>query len=61
MAKKSLIVKSKRVPKFSARGYHRCSRCGRRRAFMRKFLLCRICFREAALDGRIPGIVKASW
>ncbi len=61
MAKKSLIVKSEREPKFSARGYARCSRCGRRRAFMRKFKLCRICFREAALDGRIPGIVKASW
>ena len=61
MAKKSLIVKSKRTPKYSARQYHRCSICGRRRAYMRKFALCRICFRETALDGKIPGVVKASW
>ncbi len=61
MAKKSWIAKSKRAPKYAARQYNRCSRCGRRRAFMRKFMLCRICFREAALEGRIPGVVKASW
>lgn len=61
MAKKSQIVKSKRTPKFSARAYHRCARCGRRRAYMNKFQLCRICFRELASTGQIPGVMKASW
>lgn len=61
MAKKALIEKSSRAPKFSARAYSRCRRCGRSRAFMRKFQLCRICFREMASSGQIPGIVKASW
>lgn len=61
MAKLSLIVKSSRTPKFKSRGYHRCSKCGRRRAYMRKFKLCRICFRELASEGKIPGVVKASW
>jgi small subunit ribosomal protein S14 len=61
LAKTSLIVKSKRKPKFSTRRYHRCLRCGRRRAFMRKFKLCRICFRELASEGKIPGVIKASW
>lgn len=61
MAKTSLIVKQKRKPKFSARRYHRCLRCGRRRAYMRKFKLCRICFRELASEGKIPGVIKASW
>ena len=61
MAKKCLIIKSKRKPKFSVRAYTRCRNCGRPRAFMRKFGICRICFREMALRGEIPGIVKASW
>ena len=61
MAKTALIEKWKKAPKFKVRGYHRCSRCGRARAFLRKFGLCRICFRELALEGKVPGVVKASW
>jgi small subunit ribosomal protein S14 len=61
MAKKSLIEKAKKTPKFSARKYSRCKRCGRPRAFIRKFELCRICFRELALRGEVPGVIKASW
>lgn len=61
MAKKSLIAKQKREPKFKVRKYNRCQRCGRPRAYIRKFGLCRICFRELALEGKIPGVTKASW
>jgi small subunit ribosomal protein S14 len=61
MAKKCLIEKSKRTPKFKVRAYHRCRRCGRPRAYMRDFALCRICFRELAHLGQVPGVVKASW
>lgn len=61
MAKKSLIAKAKRKPKFKVRGYNRCRVCGRPHGYLRKFGLCRICFRELALKGEIPGIVKASW
>lgn len=61
MAKTSQIVKCNRKPKFAVRAYHRCGQCGRRRAFMNKFKLCRICFRELASQGKIPGVVKASW
>ena len=61
MAKTSWIVKSKLAPKFSTRAYNRCGRCGRRRGYMRKFKLCRLCFRELASEGKIPGVVKASW
>ncbi|MDH3495977.1 MAG: type Z 30S ribosomal protein S14 [Gemmatimonadota bacterium] len=61
MAKKSLVEKSKRTPKFGVRKYSRCQRCGRARAFLRKFGICRICFREMALRGEIPGVRKASW
>jgi small subunit ribosomal protein S14 len=61
MAKKSLVEKCKREPKFKVRKYYRCRLCGRRRAYMRRFGLCRICFRELALKGELPGIVKASW
>ena len=61
MAKKSLIAKAKRAPKFKVRSYNRCKVCGRPRGYLRKFGLCRICFRELALKGEIPGIVKASW
>ncbi|MBE3571581.1 MAG: type Z 30S ribosomal protein S14 [Moorella humiferrea] len=61
MAKKSLRVKQARPQKFKVRAYNRCLRCGRPRAYMRKFGLCRICFRELAYKGELPGIVKASW
>ncbi len=61
MARKALIVKSEKTPKFSSRAYNRCRRCGRPRAFIRKFQLCRICFRELASSGQIPGVTKASW
>jgi small subunit ribosomal protein S14 len=61
MAKKCLIEKQKRKPKFKVRAYNRCRRCGRPRAYLRRFGLCRICFREMALAGEIPGVVKASW
>ena len=61
MAKKSLRVKQSRKPKFEVRAYNRCKRCGRPRGYLRQFGLCRICFRELALEGEIPGITKASW
>ena len=61
MATTAQVEKSKRKPKFSVRKNNRCNRCGRPRAFLRKFGLCRICFREMALKGEIPGVRKASW
>lgn len=61
MAKTSLIVKNKRKPKFEVRGYTRCQVCGRPRSVYKKFMLCRICFREFAHRGLIPGVTKASW
>ncbi len=61
MAKKSLIIKSAREPKFKVRGYNRCLRCGRPRAYYRKFKICRICLRQLASQGKIPGLTKASW
>jgi small subunit ribosomal protein S14 len=61
MAKKCLIEKQQRKPKFAVRAYNRCRRCGRPRAFMRRFGVCRICFREMALSGDLPGVTKASW
>lgn len=61
MAKKSVIARSLKKPKFSTRAINRCFKCGRRRAFMKDFDLCRICFRELANEGRIPGIKKSSW
>ena len=61
MAKKSLIAKAGRKPKFSSRTYHRCMICGRPRAYMRRFAMCRICFRERALLGELPGVTKSSW
>jgi small subunit ribosomal protein S14 len=61
MARKALIEKSKRKPKFGVRVHNRCNRCGRPRAFLRKFGLCRVCFRQMALAGEIPGVRKASW
>ena len=61
MAKKSLVVKQKRQPKYKVRAYTRCNRCGRPRAVYRKFGLCRICLRELAHQGAIPGMTKSSW
>lgn len=61
MAKKSLIVKAQRPPKYSTRHVNRCKLCGRSRAYMRKFGVCRICFRELASVGRLPGVKKSSW
>ena len=61
MAKKSLIAKQKRKPKFSTRKYTRCRICGRPRAVLRDFGICRICFRKRAYNGEIPGVRKASW
>jgi small subunit ribosomal protein S14 len=61
MARKALIEKTNRKPKFGVRKYNRCNRCGRSRAFLRKFGLCRICFRDMSLRGEIPGVRKASW
>lgn len=56
-----MIAKANRTPKFSSRTVRRCFKCGRPRGFMRDFNLCRICFREEALEGNIPGIKKSSW
>lgn len=61
MAKKSMIIKSERKPKFTVRGYTRCKQCGRPRSVYRRFKLCRICLRNLALQGAIPGLKKASW
>jgi small subunit ribosomal protein S14 len=61
VAKKSLVVKQQRDPKFEVRGYSRCNRCGRPRAVYRKFGLCRICLRELAHQGAVPGMTKSSW
>jgi small subunit ribosomal protein S14 len=60
MAKKSLIAKAKKTPKFKTRGYNRCSRCGRPRSYYRKFGLCRVCLRELADKGELPGVKKSS-
>jgi small subunit ribosomal protein S14 len=61
VAKKSLIAKAGRTPKFDVRKYNRCPLCGRPRGYMRKFQMCRICFRQRALNGELPGVTKASW
>ncbi|MCS7047787.1 MAG: type Z 30S ribosomal protein S14 [Verrucomicrobiae bacterium] len=61
MAKVCWEVKQRRPPKFAVRKYNRCQRCGRRRSFIRRFQICRICFRELANQGLIVGVVKASW
>ena len=61
MARKALIEKTNRKPKFGVRGYNRCNRCGRPRAVFRTFGLCRICMREMAHAGQLPGITKSSW
>ncbi len=61
MAKTCLRAKQRREPKFAVRRYNRCRLCGRSRGFLRKFQLCRICFRRNALAGLIPGVTKSSW
>jgi len=61
VAKKSLIAKAKRTPRYKVRAYSRCNRCGRPRAVYKKFGLCRICLRELAHEGTIPGMTKSSW
>jgi small subunit ribosomal protein S14 len=61
MAKKSLVNKALRPAKFSSRRYDRCKRCGRPRAYLRRFGMCRLCFRELAHRGEIPGVTKSSW
>lgn len=61
MARKALIVKAQKKQKFKVREYNRCPLCGRARAYYRKFNMCRICFRDLALKGLIPGVIKASW
>jgi small subunit ribosomal protein S14 len=61
LAKKSLVIKQQRKPKFTTQHYNRCMRCGRPRAYFRKFQLCRICMRELAHRGELPGVTKASW
>jgi small subunit ribosomal protein S14 len=61
MARRAKIESQRKTPKFRVRRYNRCRRCGRPRAFLRDFGLCRICFRELALMGDLPGVTKASW
>ena len=61
MAKRALVEKAKRTPKFKVRKYSRCSLCGRPRGYIRKFEICRICFRELAHKGMVPGVTKSSW
>ena len=61
MAKTSLKIKAARKPKFGVRGYTRCNRCGRPRSVYRKFGLCRVCLRELAIRGDLPGVTKSSW
>jgi small subunit ribosomal protein S14 len=61
MAKVSKIVKSKRPPKYRVQQHNRCQLCGRPRAYIRMFGLCRICFRKLALEGNLPGVRKSSW
>ena len=61
MAKKSVMARAEKPPKFSTRLVRRCFRCGRKRGFMRAFGVCRICFRELATKGEIPGVKKSSW
>ncbi|ACZ38485.1 MULTISPECIES: type Z 30S ribosomal protein S14 [Sphaerobacter] len=61
MARKALIVKAMKPPKYPVRHVNRCKLCGRSRAYMRKFGVCRICFRELAASGKLPGVTKSSW
>ncbi|MBD5426516.1 MAG: type Z 30S ribosomal protein S14 [Treponemataceae bacterium] len=61
MAKKSMIIKAKRTQKYSTREYNRCQICGRPRGYLRKFKMCRVCFRKLASEGLLPGVTKSSW
>jgi small subunit ribosomal protein S14 len=61
LAKKSLINKAQRTPKFKVRKYNRCPLCGRPRAYYRRFNMCRLCLRKLSLEGKVPGVVKSSW
>lgn len=61
MAKKSMVAKAERPKKFKVRDYNRCPLCGRARGYLRKFDMCRICFRQLASNGEIPGVIKSSW
>jgi len=61
MPRKALLVKHQKPQQFAVREYNRCQRCGRARGYLRKFGLCRICFRELSHEGKIPGVTKASW
>lgn len=61
MATKAKIAAARRKPKYKSRVVRRCRRCGRPRAYLRKFQMCRICFRQLSLSGMIPGVVKSSW
>ncbi len=61
MAKTSLRVKAVRTPRFKVRQHNRCPLCGRSRAYYRRFKMCRICLRKLALNGQLPGVIKASW
>ena len=61
MATTAKIAKEQKTPKFKMRLRNRCKRCGRPRGYLRKFSLCRICFRKLALAGEVPGVTKASW
>lgn len=61
MAKKSMILKAQRTPKFSTQQHNRCKLCGRPHSYIRKYGICRLCFRDLAYKGQIPGVKKASW
>ena len=61
MAKKSLIIKANRTPKYKTREYNRSQICGRPRGYLRKYKMCRICFRKMASEGLLPGVTKSSW
>ncbi|HHY20120.1 MAG TPA: type Z 30S ribosomal protein S14 [Firmicutes bacterium] len=61
MAKKSMMIRAQRPQKYAVRAHNRCKICGRPRGYMRKFGMCRICFRKLALEGKLPGVRKASW
>ncbi len=61
MARKAMIEKTKRAPKYKVRVRNRCAICGRPRGFLGKFQMCRICFRQRSLRGEVPGVIKSSW
>jgi len=61
MARKAMIIKAQRTPKFKTRQVNRCRICGRPKGFLRKYEMCRLCFRKLASEGLIPGVTKSSW